>query len=93
METSYWLDPNGAVHFVGSGIQPRHSRWIYRTVGISVDAAEDAGWHRLVASPQELFTYGRVPFTPQQEASLAVLAGELGNLIIRPWVRSMAILD
>ena len=86
---SYWIDPNGASHEVGAGIQATHHRWITRHRGITVDAAEDDGWHRVVVLPSsgELFTYGRVPLTVRQQEEVTRLATRHGTPNVRTWVR------
>lgn len=88
--TSYWIDPNGGSHEVGAGVQASHHRWVMRHRGISGEAAEHDGWHRIVVVPRdrELFTYGRYPLTYAQQHEVNRLAAHHKTPNIRTWVRA-----
>lgn len=84
---AYWIDPQGTVHDVGTGIQPTHARWMRTREYLSVDEAEDRGWHRAVIEYGVLYTYGRVPMTDTQNATVATLSVTHETLRINRWVR------
>lgn len=87
--TAYWITPEGVSRLVGTGLQPTHSRWIWARESLTVEEAEELGWHRIVVEGGTVYTYGRVEMTVPQNATVERLRETHGAVNINRWARPL----